>query len=397
MANFYQILGLPNFASSTDVRKAFRRLAVQYHPDKHKGHKAYEEKFKSINLAYQTLSDASKKSLYDQKLLYGTTQIQQKQETGTKPKYGRAHEPIVKEAKQRRKEPELKHTILQTKLMKATGAVVALFLLIAILFNLTDTEADPKANLRALELKIIKQAKARLRGDRFLDCEKYLDTLDLINKYSDTKEQLQRNLFYKIKDGISLKSQGHKSIIQDTEHLLKLSKKYQLPFPGENYLFWAEELISTEREDEGIEKLQIAESRGLTLEEACLVSDIYLDLNKGDEARRIITKTKSRIFQNYFNTLGPGYFEKLKTREIPTYIQKEMLQFVVLNANNKNKVASSLLHDLLLFKFKETEHNEAYATLLSHEFVKESIDVSFVSKHERSLKYFNLYYYFSKY
>jgi molecular chaperone DnaJ len=72
MANkdYYEILGISKGASDDEIKKAFRKLAIKYHPDKNKGDKEAEEKFKEINEAYQVLTDPQKKSQYDQ---YGTT------------------------------------------------------------------------------------------------------------------------------------------------------------------------------------------------------------------------------------------------------------------------------------------------------------------------------------
>jgi len=64
--DYYEILGLKKDANETDVKKAYRRLAMEWHPDKHKGDKTAEEKFKEINRAYETLSDPQKKAMYDQ-------------------------------------------------------------------------------------------------------------------------------------------------------------------------------------------------------------------------------------------------------------------------------------------------------------------------------------------
>jgi molecular chaperone DnaJ len=66
MSDFYQTLGVPRNASQDDVRKAFRKLARQYHPDKNPGDSAAEEKFKEVNQAYETLSDAKKRQQYDE-------------------------------------------------------------------------------------------------------------------------------------------------------------------------------------------------------------------------------------------------------------------------------------------------------------------------------------------
>lgn len=64
--DYYELLGLKRDANETDVKKAYRKLAMEWHPDKHKGDKTAEAKFKEINQAYETLSDPQKKSMYDQ-------------------------------------------------------------------------------------------------------------------------------------------------------------------------------------------------------------------------------------------------------------------------------------------------------------------------------------------
>jgi len=72
--NLYEILGVQIFAEQKDIKKAFKKLAVRYHPDKNPNNPEAEELFKQINQAYQILSDPTKKSLYDQTLMYGNIQ-----------------------------------------------------------------------------------------------------------------------------------------------------------------------------------------------------------------------------------------------------------------------------------------------------------------------------------
>ncbi len=64
--DYYKNLGVSRKAGADDIRKAYRKLAMQYHPDKNPGDKKAEEKFKEINEAYQVLSDDKKRAHYDQ-------------------------------------------------------------------------------------------------------------------------------------------------------------------------------------------------------------------------------------------------------------------------------------------------------------------------------------------
>jgi curved DNA-binding protein len=65
-ADYYQLLGLKKNASPDEIKRAYRKLAVKYHPDKNPGNKEAEEKFKEINEAYAVLSDPQKKAQFDQ-------------------------------------------------------------------------------------------------------------------------------------------------------------------------------------------------------------------------------------------------------------------------------------------------------------------------------------------
>ena len=64
--DYYKILGVERKASADEIRKAYRKLALKYHPDRNPGDKTAEERFKDLNEAYQVLSDEQKRARYDQ-------------------------------------------------------------------------------------------------------------------------------------------------------------------------------------------------------------------------------------------------------------------------------------------------------------------------------------------
>ncbi len=63
--NLYQVLGLDSTASADEIKKAYRFYALKFHPDKHKGDKFFEMKFREVKEAYDILSDPSLRSTYD--------------------------------------------------------------------------------------------------------------------------------------------------------------------------------------------------------------------------------------------------------------------------------------------------------------------------------------------
>ncbi|MCC5833579.1 MAG: molecular chaperone DnaJ [Opitutales bacterium] len=73
-ADYYELLGVSKNASPEEIKKAYRKKAVQFHPDKHKGDKGMEAKFKEVSEAYEVLKDPEKKAAYDR---YGHAAFQQ--------------------------------------------------------------------------------------------------------------------------------------------------------------------------------------------------------------------------------------------------------------------------------------------------------------------------------
>src|SRR2546427_6394054 len=64
--DYYQVLGVPKNASAAEIKKTYRKLAQQHHPDRNRGNKDAEDRFKEISAAYDVLGDEEKRKQYDQ-------------------------------------------------------------------------------------------------------------------------------------------------------------------------------------------------------------------------------------------------------------------------------------------------------------------------------------------
>lgn len=64
--DFYEVLGVSRDASERDIKKAYKRLAMKFHPDRNQGDASAADKFKEVKEAYEILTDPQKKAAYDQ-------------------------------------------------------------------------------------------------------------------------------------------------------------------------------------------------------------------------------------------------------------------------------------------------------------------------------------------
>jgi molecular chaperone DnaJ len=96
--DYYEVLGVARTATEEEIKKAYRQLARQHHPDRNPGDKEAETRFKEVQEAYDTLSDKEKKSLYDLRGHSGPSmRFRRKPKPGSAPNPGFSYEDVVSE------------------------------------------------------------------------------------------------------------------------------------------------------------------------------------------------------------------------------------------------------------------------------------------------------------
>ncbi len=99
--SFYKVLGLQDYASLTEVRRAFKQLAVRYHPDKNPGNRQAEEVFKEISNAYNVLGEAESKQHYDIKLSGLNMYLKENKEEDVEERRKKMREELLRRRKKR--------------------------------------------------------------------------------------------------------------------------------------------------------------------------------------------------------------------------------------------------------------------------------------------------------
>lgn len=130
MKDYYYILGIEQIATESEIKTAYRKLSLKFHPDKNNGEKFFEDRFKEIQEAYETLYNQSKRSVYDNKLkAYNSDRNTNRDSNGNeqekwkaKEEYQRREEEIRKEynakAKKDKEEAELRYKTKSTNSTK---------------------------------------------------------------------------------------------------------------------------------------------------------------------------------------------------------------------------------------------------------------------------------------
>ncbi|RNI32260.1 hypothetical protein EFA69_02725 [Rufibacter immobilis] len=127
--NYYHILGVSSTASAAEIKAAYKRLALKFHPDKNPNNLQAEERFKQVNEAYQVLSDPRRRASFDLQQEY--QQRQRQAEAYTNPRYHHTRPPAGFKERYYRQRP-VKHTHFSRRDIQITVTVVLLAVLLVV-------------------------------------------------------------------------------------------------------------------------------------------------------------------------------------------------------------------------------------------------------------------------
>lgn len=164
--NYYHILGISSNATATDIKAAYKRLALKFHPDKNPGNVQAEERFKQVNEAYQVLSSSRRRAAFDLQQQYD--QHQRQAQAYANPRYHYTRQPAGYQERHYRQRPQ-KHSHFSRRDMQIVVSVVVLVILLLIGLKVG---WDRMSASRAME-----QAEEAVRQQQWQQAEKHYSTV----------------------------------------------------------------------------------------------------------------------------------------------------------------------------------------------------------------------------
>ena len=385
MANYYQILELPNFASLDVVRKSFRKLALQYHPDKHGGNPIYENKFKEINTAYQTLGDPQKKTLYDQRLLYGystTSSTTQQSNRSTASQNPNPSENKRKEAKsyKQKKRKVLKPSIFQKAFIKFAYAMFGVLFILIIATWILEKKHNGKQALRLARDTHLNKISYTLEIEDLNLTESLIDSIDLFSSYISDKEVFSNELNIKYRTLASNydKKNDYKNALSMWKESLRIQKKYNLILDLEKVkVIILEHLFLMNEVNKAFSFFNSEISGKISnLNTRFLLTDLLLKYNHLDAAYAQLKSNAQWIFNGLNTEYGRAYYFTVQPGNVSELRLQELAQFYCLHRIYETRDQYSSLSNFLIRNSQEEELSSLIKDLKAIDFNFESLSTS---------------------
>lgn len=311
MTDYYAILEvLPN-ASQTDIKAAFKRLAVKYHPDKHQGNTEMEERFKDVNQAYQVLSNPYEKARYDLQIQFGETH-----QTFTY----QAPAPYSGARRPRYKQPEVKwreNWIATAYALGFTVVVASLVMTVIFVKNYFDSKRveEMLANRRVL----FEQAQLSYENGKVEQAMVFLNELGMFFESEQDMESYKKELL----DGFIFQAEHSYNLqsYQQAVYYYELLEAFAPRTPLQLKEHLAKSYIELEEIEKGIYYLkQLLLADYSKLEIYLLLGQISRD-KQGDiqEAQRYFELASEVAISQYRAIYGEAYLVVMGGTSLPPY------------------------------------------------------------------------------
>lgn len=310
MINYYSELELTDEATPAQIRAAFKKLALKYHPDKTNGDYAKEERFKEINRAYQVLSDPFEKAKYDLQLKYGG--IYDPRDT--------IYSPPPPRRRHKKPEPEIdwKENWVATAYAFAFTFIVAAVVMAGI---------QMRSYLNSLEMEaLLKERREKFEAAKWQyklgNVGTALETINELGTFFETEKDMEQ---YKSKLCQSFIYEGENRFnsgeYQEAIYYYELVETYgnREPLPLKEHLALAYK--KTNQPQKSIKKLkEILVGGYRNMEVYILLAEIHRDmLNEKEEAKRYLEIANDIAIKNYKSVYGEAYPLFLTGRILPNH------------------------------------------------------------------------------
>ena len=375
MANYYQILELPNFASPEAIRKSYRKLALQYHPDKHGGNVVYENKFKEINAAYQILGDPQKKVLYDQRLLYGYSPPLKK----TTSSYNSAHKSnntANSQPKSYKKEPRRKKPVIASHYQKAFvkfsyALFGVLFILVISTWGL-EQQKNGKQELDLAKQQHLSKIEFSLQKGDLSSSESLIDSIDFFSSYISKKGNFTKILDNKYRQLATNydKQNQFKQGLEAWYESLRIQNKYGLlRFKEEVKLTILEHLFFLGQVNKAIHFFNHEISGKMNNFEAnFLLTDVLLRYGHQQIAYAQLKKNTQWIFKGLRSAYGDAFYFTVRPGDVSQLRLKELAQFYCLHKTLEANDSFSSLPNFLIKNSTDAHLKELFLKLKNKDF-----------------------------
>lgn len=322
MINYYHILGIPRQASSQEIKAAYRRLAVRYHPDKNPESSYAEDRFKEISHAYQVLKDPAKKAKHDLMLAYEELQAQ----TGTT-RPAPAQEPYrtaygSRQAQEyarryRQRPPQSWHYPRQPSglprrynALATAWAFGIVFAFAVLVVGLSSYRAYQE------EQQIIEQTELAesiyQKAATFYEQKNYRYALQLL-KTIDEQYKIPYNAG-RLKHEVLKKVEEEASLLFEKEDYQQAATYYQLLVehqPEYNPFVYARLVSSYEMIPDYVRAIytyeRVIQAEPLTIEARNRLAAILFDMEKYEQALKYYRQASDIVVQEYVNLYGHAY------------------------------------------------------------------------------------------